>query len=174
MDITHSLSLMKENQNIEFKQSWRDEYLQYICGFANAQVFYLAGLIEQWGRGYEKIHDAFVREHLIQPTFEQARGGILVTIPREKFIAINSGKPVGAEVSTTQDSQTIETGGQTGGQTIEKVFDLIKENPNITRAQISQILGISSSAIQKHIDTLKKSRIRRVGGDFGGHWEIVS
>ena len=21
---------MKENQNIEFKQSWRDEYLQYI------------------------------------------------------------------------------------------------------------------------------------------------
>lgn len=28
---------MKENQNIEFKQSWRDEYLQYICGFANAQ-----------------------------------------------------------------------------------------------------------------------------------------
>ena len=28
---------MKENQHIEFKQSWRDEYLQYICGFANAQ-----------------------------------------------------------------------------------------------------------------------------------------
>ena len=28
---------MKENQQIEFKQSWRDEYLQYLCGFANAQ-----------------------------------------------------------------------------------------------------------------------------------------
>lgn len=27
---------MKENQNIEFKQSWRDEYLKWICGFANA------------------------------------------------------------------------------------------------------------------------------------------
>lgn len=26
-----------ENQNIEFKQSWRDEYLKQICGFANAQ-----------------------------------------------------------------------------------------------------------------------------------------
>ena len=32
-----SYTEMKENQNIEFKQSWRDEYLQYICGFANAQ-----------------------------------------------------------------------------------------------------------------------------------------
>ena len=28
---------MPEHQNIEYKQSWRDEYLKWICGFANAQ-----------------------------------------------------------------------------------------------------------------------------------------
>ena len=28
---------MEENQNIEYKESWRDEYLKWICGFANAQ-----------------------------------------------------------------------------------------------------------------------------------------
>lgn len=28
---------MSENQNIEYKESWRDEYLKWICGFANAQ-----------------------------------------------------------------------------------------------------------------------------------------
>ena len=28
---------MKETQNIEFKQSWRDEYLKYVSGFANAK-----------------------------------------------------------------------------------------------------------------------------------------
>ena len=28
---------MKENQTIEWKESWRDEYLKWICGFANAQ-----------------------------------------------------------------------------------------------------------------------------------------
>jgi ATP-dependent DNA helicase RecG len=28
---------MSEDQNIEFKESWRDEYLKWICGFANAQ-----------------------------------------------------------------------------------------------------------------------------------------
>ena len=27
---------MKEHQNIEYKQNWRDEYLKWICGFANA------------------------------------------------------------------------------------------------------------------------------------------
>ena len=25
-----------ENQNIEYKESWRDEYLKWVCGFANA------------------------------------------------------------------------------------------------------------------------------------------
>ena len=28
---------MKENQLIEWKESWRDEFLKWICGFANAQ-----------------------------------------------------------------------------------------------------------------------------------------
>jgi len=28
---------MKETQHIEWKESWRDEYLRWICGFANAE-----------------------------------------------------------------------------------------------------------------------------------------
>ena len=28
---------MSESQNVEWKESWRDEYLKWICGFANAQ-----------------------------------------------------------------------------------------------------------------------------------------
>lgn len=27
---------MAENQNVEWKESWRDEYLKWVCGFANA------------------------------------------------------------------------------------------------------------------------------------------
>ena len=30
-------AMHQETQNIEFKQSWHDEYLKWICGFANAQ-----------------------------------------------------------------------------------------------------------------------------------------
>lgn len=34
---------MSESQLTEYKESWRDEYLKWICGFANAQggVFYI-------------------------------------------------------------------------------------------------------------------------------------
>ncbi len=28
---------MPEHQNIEYKESWHDEYLKWVCGFANAQ-----------------------------------------------------------------------------------------------------------------------------------------
>ena len=28
---------MPEQQNIEYKSSWHEEYLDWICGFANAQ-----------------------------------------------------------------------------------------------------------------------------------------
>jgi len=28
---------MSESQNIEYKQSWHDDYLKWVCGFANAQ-----------------------------------------------------------------------------------------------------------------------------------------
>ncbi len=190
---------MKENQHIEFKQSWRDEYLQYICGFANAQggTLYIGiddkgevcGIknahsllenlpnqinqtIEQWGRGYEKIHDAFVWEHLMQPTFEQARGGILVTIPREKFIAIQTGKSIGAELSTTPDDQTSQKSVQ---KSVQKIVDFISENPNITTQEMANLLGINRSVVARHIKTLQeKGIIRRVGPDKGGHWEIVT
>ena len=27
---------MTESQNAEYKESWRDEYLKWVCGFANA------------------------------------------------------------------------------------------------------------------------------------------
>jgi len=29
---------MKEHQNMEWKESWRDDYLRWICGFANAEA----------------------------------------------------------------------------------------------------------------------------------------
>ena len=40
--------MLPESQNTEYKESWRDEYLKWICGFANAQG----------GRIYLGVNDA--------------------------------------------------------------------------------------------------------------------
>ena len=155
-----------------------------------AQIFYLAGLIEQWGRGYEKIHDAFVREHLMQPTFEQARGGILVTIPREKFIAIQTGKSIGAELSTAQDNQTsqksVQKSVQKSTEKQQAIYDLIKNkgsieplneplNELLNTERIALLLDIPYSTAKRIVKDLeKKSLIVRVGSKKNGYWEILS
>ena len=36
-------------QTVEFKQSWHDEYLKWICGFANAQGGKWAGCMDDAG-----------------------------------------------------------------------------------------------------------------------------
>ncbi|HEY5523030.1 MAG TPA: ATP-binding protein [Desulfuromonadaceae bacterium] len=56
---------MKEHQHIEWKETWRDEYLKWICGFANAEGGVLVigrndrgeviGLKDAWGHGIERI-----------------------------------------------------------------------------------------------------------------------
>ena len=151
-----------------------------------AQIFYLAGLIEQWGRGYEKIHDAFVREHLMQPTFEQARGGILVTIPREKFIAIQTGKSIGAELSTTPDDQTSQKSVQKSTEKQQAIYDLIKNkgsieplneplNELLNTERIALLLDIPYSTAKRIVKDLeKKGLIVRVGSKKNGYWEILS
>lgn len=130
-----------------------------------------AGFIESWGRGWQKICDGFTAAGLPKPTIESAQGGVLVTFRRNN---VNLKTTDGTLIDSQNDSQTGgQTSGQTSGQTTEKVYELIKEDPYINRAKLSEILGISPSAIQKHIDKLKDVHIRRVGGDFGGHWEII-
>lgn len=88
--------------------------------------------------------------------------------------------PINPEHDPLNDPINIggQTSGQTGGQrfseTAEKILDYIRQNKFITRSDLSEKLKINPSAVQKHLENLKKSGVlKRVGGDFGGHWEII-
>lgn len=63
---------------------------------------------------------------------------------------------------------------KTTQKTTQKILSLIKENPSITRKELSEILGITPDGIKYHLNNLKKKGlIRRIGGRKGGHWETV-
>ncbi len=70
-------------------------------------------------------------------------------------------------------------GGQIGGQmllseTQQKIIKYIESNPQISRKELSMLLNINVSAVQKHIDKLKKEGvIYREGADRGGYWIII-
>lgn len=60
-----------------------------------------------------------------------------------------------------------------GKKTTEKLIEMMRKNPKVTLAEMVSELGISRSAIQKHILRLKNAQIvRRVGPDKGGEWKV--
>lgn len=58
---------------------------------------------------------------------------------------------------------------------IKRRFYRIFNNCNITRKVLDEIVGISPSTIQKHINRLKADNIIiRHGGDRGGYREVIT
>ena len=54
------------------------------------------------------------------------------------------------------------------------ILDLIKKDPNISKKEMSKIIGIRPSSIDKNITTLKEKRIlQRIGPAKGGYWKII-
>ena len=61
-----------------------------------------------------------------------------------------------------------------GKKTADLLLEMMRGNPKVTLAEMVAALGISRSAIQKHITSLKDmQRVRRIGPDKGGHWEVT-
>ncbi len=58
-------------------------------------------------------------------------------------------------------------------KTTQKIIELIQEDPNITRKQLSEKIGITEDGIKYNLNLLIKfGKIKRVGPDKGGHWEV--
>ena len=57
----------------------------------------------------------------------------------------------------------------------QKILALISENSEISSRELATHLGITERAVKKQIATLKATgKLRRVGPDKGGHWEVVN
>lgn len=152
-----------------------------------ADVFNRLKYMERRGSGFKKIISAY-KEHEgykegMDPAFSTPWDSFVLTLPKFNVDGVE-----GVYVSNGEDTEdNIEQGGQKSGQksgqkggqkeeekTIDTILRLIKDNPSITRKVLAQTVGISPSAIQKHINRLKTDgTIVRKGGDRGGYWEIL-
>lgn len=85
----------------------------------------------------------------------------------------------GTTVTTTEtDKKTTETATESSKKntekTAEKIIRLMRENPQVTNKELAVACGITEDGVYWNTKKLRKNNIiRRVGGDFGGHWEIV-
>ena len=122
-----------------------------------AQVFYLVGFIESWGRGIEKIYEALEKENLPKPKYIINPTDIMI-----KFTAADSF----IEKVTEKVTEKLTKREQ-------DILKFLKNTPEITMPQLAENLGMSRKSIAKYIKGLKdKQIIERVGSDRKGYWKI--
>ncbi len=58
--------------------------------------------------------------------------------------------------------------------TEDKILEYLKQNPKTTIKKLSELLNLTTRAIEKQISNLKKeNRIQRVGSARKGYWEVI-
>ena len=64
---------------------------------------------------------------------------------------------------------------ESGQKTADRLLAMLAADFCMTQKQMAEELGINRSAIQRHISNLKNAgKLRRVGPDKGGHWEVTA
>lgn len=153
-----------------------------------ADIFSRLKYMERRGSGFKKIvsaykgHDGYTEG--MDPKFSTPWNCFILTLPKFNVDGVEGVYVIPDNVTEHGGQTSGQTGGQTSGQTsgqtdvdatIAEVLRLIKENPKITRKMLSNTIGVAPSTIQKHINRLKEEGfIFRIGGDFGGYWEIIN
>lgn len=131
-----------------------------------AHVLYLAGFIESWGRGIEKICDACTEDGIPQPEYVVNPADIMVKFTAPADRVIYSGKRVTDRVTVRVTEKVTEKESE--------VLQLILEDPAYTLVTMAEKLGISRKTIASRMKSLReKGIVQRVGSDKKGYWEII-
>ena len=121
-----------------------------------ANVFYKAGFIENWGRGFDKVIKGFWVAGIELPVVENEFGGTSVHIQRK----VEAKPDVVNDVNITERQKQIIT--------------IISSNPQITGIELSKELSVSRRTITEELSVLKEKNIlKRSGSNKNGYWEVL-
>jgi Predicted transcriptional regulator containing an HTH domain and an uncharacterized domain shared with the mammalian protein Schlafen len=111
-----------------------------------ADLFYRMDKVERIGSGVRRMRELMTSAGLKEPAFESST---FFSAAFNKF-----------PEKTTQ-------------KTTQKIIEEMKKNPEITRKELAERIGISPNGIKYHLDNLKKlGLITRIGPDRGGRWKV--
>jgi len=123
-----------------------------------ADLFFRMDKVERAGTGIRRMKEAMAAAELPPPKIRQTG---FYTIVFKRPAGIGGDRLVEKLADRLAESQ-------------KTILKLIKENPYISKKELSEAIGISTTAVDKNITRLKKEGLlKRSGPDKGGHWEIV-
>lgn len=125
-----------------------------------ASVFYKAGFIEHWGRGFDKVKLAFTVADIPFPKIENEFWGVSVIIQREA-----EQKRQDIDIPDIADFDITDRQ--------RRILELVAKNPSITAAELAKILKVNSLTIQRDFAKLfEKGILIREGSDKSGERNI--
>jgi ATP-dependent DNA helicase RecG len=139
-----------------------------------ADLFRRIEMVEAWGRGMPLI-----RKNAPSVTFREVAGVFIVGFARPSF-------QIQPEVSEKRRENTEgkhgagEKGPLVASEKMsekmsEKILAILTEKPKASIADMARTTGVTTRTIERNLQKLIASnRLRRVGPDKGGHWEVLS
>ena len=116
-------------------------------------------MIEAWGRGTIKIVDECKKAGLPEPEFREEFGGLSVNFRKAPLgeRGVKVGRKWGDNLSKNEC----------------KILEAITDNSHITIKDLSEKIGIGTTAVENNLKKLKtKGAIERVGAARGGAWRV--
>ena len=143
---------------------------------ALASIFLQLRLSERSGRGVPKIVEAYGRSAIrIEKKF------IVITIPFNKIDAapFEMGDVQESDLKATENDPVNDPVNDLVSAPVNdlanSVLEILMKYPNYSYAQIASSIQKSEATVKRTIAKLKKAnKIRRIGADKNGHWEIIT
>ncbi len=137
-----------------------------------AETLYRSEDIEKWGFGLWRISEG-CKAAEVKVAFDKIKSGFMVIFYRPDITTSQTERNKGIITDSGKSSKVGLVEGLVENQ--KKMLELMTKNPNISKKELSENIGISTTAIDKNIMHLKKkSLLRRIGPDKGGHWLVIS
>ncbi|MBQ6203746.1 MAG: winged helix-turn-helix transcriptional regulator [Prevotella sp.] len=130
--------------------------------------------VKEFGEGFDRI----CRE-------QEANGASVPSFRTDEFILkISVSKVTEKRTETEQkrdvnEQNRIETEQKPNRNAVkltekrEAILQLMSDNPYVSKAEISKLLGLHLSAVSRNIEAIRGKFLRRVGPDKGGFWVII-
>ena len=117
-----------------------------------SDIFLQLHISERSGRGVPKIIELYSKD-----VFEFRENSISVNIP---FRRINHAKNKVKGIESLNDRR-------------KKILEELRDNPNLTIVQLSEVIGVGVTATENNIKFLRENGyIERIGSKKGGYWKV--
>ena len=139
--------------------------------------------VKEYGEGVDRIYRELEANGTSTLSFRTDDFILKITVPKVADISsIQTEKLIEPEQKVTEKltenhQKLIEKAAIQGDRLTENrksILRLVIEDPYISKADLSKLVGISVAAISANIEVMRGKYLRRVGPDKGGFWEIIS